>query len=79
MIIDESKSRLLNNDEESEETVNIPLIMRSHPFLHRIHNTEINSTADSFASLYILFIYRQTNINLQSCALTYALQVHCGL
>ena len=37
MIIDESKCRLLNKGEESEETVNIPLIMRLHPFLHHIH------------------------------------------
>jgi hypothetical protein len=36
MIIEESKCRLLNKDEESVESVSIPLIMRSHLFLHQI-------------------------------------------
>ncbi len=37
MIIEESKCRLLNKDEESVKSESIPLIMRSHPFLHQIH------------------------------------------
>jgi hypothetical protein len=36
MIIEESKCRLLNYDEVSEEDMSIPLIMYSHPFLQQI-------------------------------------------
>jgi hypothetical protein len=43
MIIAESKCRLLNNDEESEQDVSIPLIMYSHPFLHQILATLLMS------------------------------------
>lgn len=42
MIIEESKCRLLNKDEESKKTVSISLIMRSHLFLHQIlHNSQL--------------------------------------
>jgi len=33
-LIEESKYRLLNKDEESKKTVSLSLVMRSHPFLH---------------------------------------------
>jgi hypothetical protein len=61
MIIEESKCRILNNDEESEEDVSMPLIMRSHPFRTRseritaveLHNkqstVEIKKSLDSNA------------------------------
>lgn len=40
MILKVLKSRQLNKDEESEEDVSIPLIMRSHPFLHQIYQSQ---------------------------------------